>query len=124
MQINIYFKNQLVGEFDENINIVKIGRGFENNIVLQDSKISRNHIIIIKQDNIYKVRDLDSTNGTFINGKKLKPGVFYNLDPTDIINAGDTKLRIDRKEIKRNKKAVMPITIASGLIVVILVAFG
>jgi len=124
MQINIYFKQQLVGIFDEDINIVKVGRDFENNIVLQDSKTSRNHLIIIKQDNMYKLRDLGSTNGTFINGKKIKPGVFYNINPTDIIKAGDTILRIDDKYIKRNNKAVIPITIVSGLLVIFLVAFG
>ena len=124
MQINIIYKQQLIGKFDEDINIIKAGRGLENNIVLQDSKTSRNHLIILKQDNIYKIRDLGSTNGTFINGKKLKPGIFYNINPSDIIKAGDTVLRIENTEIRKNFKAVIPITIVSGLLVIFLVTFG
>jgi len=124
MQINIYFKQKQIGKFDENINIVKAGRGLENNIVLQDSKTSRNHLIILKQDNIYKIRDLGSTNGTFINEKKLKPGIFYNINPSDIIKAGDTVLRIENTEIRKNYKAIIPITIVSGLLVIFLVVFG
>ncbi|MHB8277099.1 MAG: trypsin-like peptidase domain-containing protein [Candidatus Humimicrobiaceae bacterium] len=124
MQINIYFKQNLIRKFDEDINLVKIGREFDNNIVLQDTKSSRNHLVIVKQENIYKVRDLNSTNGTFINGNKINPNVFYNLSPSDIIRVGDTVLRIEEKGSNKKKNLILPIAIIIGVFAIAILIFG
>jgi S1-C subfamily serine protease len=121
MHINIYFKQNLIGKFDEDIDLVKIGRGIDNNIVLQDANASRNHLVIIKQENLYKVRDLNSTNGTFINGNKINPNVFYNISPSDIIRVGDTVLKIE--EVVKNK-LILPIAVVVGVLTVATLIFG
>lgn len=123
MKINIYFKQNQIGKFEEDINLVKVGREFDNNIVLQDTKASRNHLVIVKQENIYKVRDLNSTNGTFINGNKINPNIFYNLSPGDSIRVGDTVLRIEESSNKKNK-LVLPIAIVTGVLVIAILIFG
>jgi hypothetical protein len=72
--------------------LIKIGRGKENDIVLtDDSNISRNHAGIFQDDdeNIF-LTDLDSANGTFINGKKLKGSEL--LKANDIVKIGKTVL--------------------------------
>ena len=124
MKINIYFKQNQAGGFNEEIDLIKIGRGSDNNVVLQDSKSSRNHLVIVKQENIYKVQDLNSTNGTYINGSKINPNVFYNLNPSDTIGIGDTVLRIVETEIKKKSNLVLPMTIAAIVIVVFGLIFG
>lgn len=124
MQITIYFKQNIIGKFDEDINLVKIGRGFDNNIVLQDTKASRNHLVIVKQENSYKVRDLNSTNGTFINGSKINPNIFYNISPSDIIRIGGTVLRIEETGNNKKKKLILPIAIVVGVFIVAALIFG
>ena len=56
-----------------------IGRDPNNDIVIDDIEISRNHLVITRKGKTFQIEDKDSTNGTFLNGKKLKK-------PTDIKN--------------------------------------
>lgn len=49
-----------------------IGRGDECDIVIPDRQISRQHIRITRDEDIYIVADLDSRNGTLINNQPLK----------------------------------------------------
>jgi len=59
---------------------ITIGRGTTNDIVLNDMTISKHHVLLSLQAGAVIVRDLASTNGTFVNGKRvsapapLKPG--------------------------------------------------
>ena len=49
-----------------------IGRGEECDIVLPVRQISRHHVKIYRDGDVYFIRDLDSKNGTWINGEPLK----------------------------------------------------
>lgn len=94
--------------------IIKVGRGKDNDEILNDSTVSRNHLqIFFGDDGLVVVTDLDSANGTTVNGKKIyKP---TKLEPLDILKAGnslikwknhlkDDKIRFDNDntEIKHN----------------------
>ena len=48
-----------------------IGRDSDNNIAITDSFLSGSHAMFMKQDKSYFIKDLNSTNGTFVNGEKL-----------------------------------------------------
>jgi len=79
----------------------KIGRYYDNNIILTDPSVSRRHAKILKIDDTYIFKD-ESTNGSYVNKnlihfkeKKLKEG--------DIITIGKTKY-IFKKLSKNNKK--------------------
>ncbi len=52
-----------------------VGRHSENDIVIADKNISRNHFKIQVKGDGYFITDLDSKNGTFVGGKDLSPGV-------------------------------------------------
>ncbi len=57
---------------------VKIGAlNDENHIVLHDETVSRRHCEIVREGDSYLLRDLESTNGTFVNQVKIKE-VFLN----------------------------------------------
>lgn len=50
---------------------VNIGRDKANDIVINDSKVSRKHLEIKYENGHFSLKDLGSTNGTFVNGKKI-----------------------------------------------------
>ena len=45
---------------------VAIGREANNDIELGDERVSRNHAVLWAEDGVWRVRDLDSANGTYI----------------------------------------------------------
>ncbi len=124
MQISIYFNQILTGKFDKEVDLIKIGRDPENDIVLHDMKASRNHLTIIKQKKIYKVRDLNSTNGTFVNGIKINSDIFYTLNPRDIIMIGDTTLKLEKTNSGKKSKTVLPLSIVSGVLILAALIIG
>ena len=73
-----------------------IGRDLSNDIVVQDPEVSRAHIRLTREKNGYRVEDLNSTNGTHINGKRLEGT--YSLHVDDMIElAPNSHLRYVRE---------------------------
>ena len=50
-----------------------IGRGDDCDVIIQDRQISRHHAKVVHEGEQYHLIDLNSKNGTFINGKQLGP---------------------------------------------------
>ena len=72
--------------------VVKVGRGKTNNLILNDSTVSRNHLeIFFGDDGLVVVTDLNSANGTTVNGKKITGSV--KLDSLDILKAGNSLIK-------------------------------
>jgi hypothetical protein len=71
--------------------VVTIGRDLDNDCIINDSKISRHHVQIISTgaDN-YRIVDLNSSNGTFVNDRKIQGET--GLSVTDIVRIGNTTL--------------------------------
>jgi pilus assembly protein CpaF len=74
---------QLTVDKDE----VTIGRIAGNDLALNKGNVSKHHARITLKDGKYIVVDLKSTNGTFVNGKKLSAPMVVR--PTDKIYIGD-----------------------------------
>ncbi|MEM6954507.1 MAG: GGDEF domain-containing protein [Myxococcota bacterium] len=66
-----------------------IGRGGDASIVLTDTEISRRHAIFHVQGNEVRVEDLNSTNGTFVNGDQVNE---QTLRDGDKIQVGTTTI--------------------------------
>ena len=64
-----------------------IGRTKENDIYLKDTAVSRNHAVIEFNGKDFIIKDLDSTNGTIVNDKKI---VNHYLQDGDKIEIGET----------------------------------
>jgi hypothetical protein len=71
--------------------IITFGRHESNEVVINDSKVSRNHLQIIQDDNNnFMLVDFNSTNGTFVNEQRISGEV--RLQPNDTIRIGNTNL--------------------------------
>jgi len=51
--------------------VINIGRGTKNDIVIDHPDLSRNHCQLVRLVSDYELQDLNSTNGTFIDGQRL-----------------------------------------------------
>ncbi len=48
-----------------------LGRAAECDIVLATPEVSRRHALLVREGELFEVRDLESINGTFVNGEKV-----------------------------------------------------
>ncbi len=70
-QLIIFLGNTIVWDSSREKRSIKIGKREDNDIVLQDSRVSRDHAVIVKEAGKYYVYDNGSTNGTYLNNKRL-----------------------------------------------------
>jgi Protein of unknown function (DUF3662)/FHA domain len=73
---------------------VVIGRSKDCDIQVADPNVSRRHAEVRQEGAAHWVVDLDSTNGTEINGRRLKRA---KLRPGDTITVGSTELVFERE---------------------------
>jgi pSer/pThr/pTyr-binding forkhead associated (FHA) protein len=67
-----------------------LGRDQSADIALKDPKISRQHASIFCRDGRYSLKDLESTNGTLMNGARIQQ---TDLSHGDKFRIGDTTLQ-------------------------------
>ena len=96
---------------DKNINTIpinsdcSIGRGKNNDILINDISVSTNHIKIYLDNNQIYIEDLNSTNGTYIDEHKLEVGSQYELNLGQTLRLGTISYKlIDSQSIKTNDK--------------------
>lgn len=77
------------GSLPLSASLIKIGRSLDNQLVLQDVKVSSHHAEIHRGAHEYSIIDLQSTNGTYVNGQRLQKKVSYILCHLDSIRMGD-----------------------------------
>jgi hypothetical protein len=60
--------------------LISIGRGLDNDLVIDDPRVSRHHAQITFRHSHYLLRDQRSTNGTFVNGQPVETVVLASGD--------------------------------------------
>jgi type II secretory ATPase GspE/PulE/Tfp pilus assembly ATPase PilB-like protein len=68
-----------------------VGRNFTNLLVLEEPMASRFHCVIEEAPDGFIVRDLDSRNGTKLNGKAVKTALLNN---GDVVSIGKTEMKL------------------------------
>jgi pSer/pThr/pTyr-binding forkhead associated (FHA) protein len=63
-----------------------VGRGEECDVRLEHKSVSKIHCVIVKTDGLVLVRDLGSTNGTRVNGTRVRRGMLLPNDKISIAN--------------------------------------
>jgi serine/threonine protein kinase len=73
-----------------------LGREAGADLIIDDPNASRRHARIDFDGRVYHVTDLNSTNGTYLGGDRLLPGVSAVWQPDQALRIGDTWLRLLR----------------------------
>ena len=68
---------------------VAIGTLGESDLILTDPTVSRKHAVVEEKADGYVIRDLGSTNGTFLDGVRIREGY---LSPGSVIRLGKTEI--------------------------------
>ncbi|HZZ41999.1 MAG TPA: ATPase, T2SS/T4P/T4SS family [Tepidisphaeraceae bacterium] len=79
---------------------VTIGRHQDNVLVIEDGEASRFHCVIEKVPEGWRVRDLDSRNGTKLNGQMMKSAIML---PGDHVTVGAVTMRIVGERVVSKK---------------------
>jgi predicted component of type VI protein secretion system len=90
--------------------VMLIGRHEECDIQLKSRKVSRRHCCIAEVNDTLVVRDLGSTNGVRVNGKKLTEG---RLKTGDELTIGNFTYRVQLEKIAKPPAVAAPIPIPS-----------
>lgn len=92
-------KETLPFKIDEHYVIAEslsLGRKVDNDIIIKDPYVSKNHFNIIKDKNQYFLEDLKSSNGTFLNGQRIFDIV--NISNGDRIKIGNIEFLFVNRE--------------------------
>ena len=72
---------------------LSIGRGLDNDVVLDDASVSRHHAEVMREGGRLEVRDLGSTNGTWVNAARVTAAT---VQPGDQLAFGTVYLEVSR----------------------------
>jgi hypothetical protein len=70
--------------------ITHVGRGFTADVRIEQSHVSVSHAILVRHGRFMRVLDNRSSNGTFVNGRRI---VAANLEDGDIVRVGPVAMR-------------------------------
>ena len=71
---------------------IRVGRVRDNDIVLPKGNVSKHHCRLLLQSGQLVVEDMGSTNGTYVNGRKITEAT--SLGTTDKVFVGDFVIRV------------------------------
>lgn len=80
--------------------VLTLGRGEDNDIVLDEPQVSRHHARIVRAEDGHYIEDLASANGTFLNGDRVGRA---KITEADTLSFGTTAVRLDLERGKIQK---------------------
>ena len=79
---------------------LSVGRGRDNDLQLDHSSVSKIHAaVMLNREGTLMVADTGSTNGTFINGRRMAYGEARQIDEGDVVGFGDIEVRFRRADL-------------------------
>lgn len=76
--------------------VMTVGRQQDCQLRIASSQVSRKHCQIFEKKGLLLVKDLNSSNGTLVNGKRIADQRV--LEPGDELTVGSVKFRVERQE--------------------------
>ncbi len=78
---------------------LNVGRASDNELALNDNSVSKIHgALLMTAEGSLLVADTGSTNGTFINGRRIAYGESRVIEDGDVIGFGDVEVRLRKSE--------------------------
>jgi len=84
---------------------VTLGRATDNLVELDDTSVSAHHCSVSRDGQKYTLKDLNSTNGTRLNGA---PVTESRLKPRDLITAGGIEIMFDGDDVEVDDSTPAP----------------
>ncbi len=108
-RLTLKLGDQVVKEYPVGA-IANIGRVADNTIAIDNAAVSSHHACIYRDGDQIVVEDLQSTNGTFVNGKRISRSV---LRHGDVVQVGRHTLELDESvdaELETVEAPELPVT--------------
>lgn len=70
--------------------VTHIGRGLASDVRIEEHRVSRSHAILVKHGRYARVLDNRSSNGTYVNGRRI---VATNLQNGDVVCVGSVAMQ-------------------------------
>ena len=83
---------------------ITLGRALDNMIRLEDGTVSHHHAMLLQDGADYKLRDLNSTNGTRVNGMRIVEAKVHNGDQ---LRLGSVEMRFEA-DLKKTSQPLPP----------------
>ena len=71
--------------------LILVGRGEDCELRLDHKSVSKRHCVLVKTDGLVLLRDLGSTNGTRVNGQRVRRGT---LLPNDVLSVANFRFTL------------------------------
>ena len=78
---------------------LNVGRVTDNDLSLNDTSVSKIHAtLMLNSEGTLLVADTGSTNGTFINGRRISYGEARQIEDGDVVGFGDVEVRFKKQD--------------------------
>ena len=91
-RVDVYWPDGPIESYQLEKSAVAIGRSPGNDIVIDTNAVSRYHISLALKDQQVVIEDLDSVNGTYVDGSRIKAHEPLVLRGGEEIQLGDIRL--------------------------------
>ncbi len=108
MKYLLYYRDGFIKKFPLNKSELIIGRSPENDLVINEDYISRRHLNIKVKEDCIKIQDLDSTNGVYVEGCRVKESTI-NIGESFFIKGTSFVLRDGSLEEFKLAKELIPV---------------
>ncbi len=85
-----------------------VGRDKNCDLVVPDNRISRRQFEISKVNEEYYIKDLESSNGTNLNGTKIEPNELIRMSSGDTISTLDNVFSFEIKDLNFDSRVELP----------------
>ena len=103
LTIELKFNDAVLKTIETDKEVITIGRNVKNDIQIDNLSVSKQHARIVKRQGKYFIEDMKSTNGTYLNEKKITK---QKLTNNDVITIGKHTLQaiLDKKPVESSQQ--------------------